>query len=83
MINNLVIKVDGNLEQLDNSILVYNSQKKVWEVQRKEAFLTEINRKIKELDSKIDKFNKENCEKITKINNNVSKIAKIMKKEIK
>lgn len=83
MINNLVIKVDGNLEQLDNSILVYNSQKKVWEAQRKEAFLTEINRKIKELDSKIDKINKENCEKITKINNNVSKIAKIMKKEIK
>lgn len=83
MINNLVIKVDGNLEQLDNSILVYNSQKKVWEVQRKEAFLTEINRKIKVLEENFNKKLQESNNKITKNQENIGKIANLMKKGIK
>ena len=83
MINNLVIKVDGNLEQLDNSILVYNSKKKVWEVQRKEAFLTEINHKIKVLEENFNKKLQKSDNKITKNQENIGKIANLMKKGIK
>lgn len=83
MMNNLVIKVNGELNPKNDDILVYNSSKGVWEVQTKQVFLNDINKKVKDLNKKIDDLKKENDEKFTKINNNISKMAKIMKKEIK
>ena len=83
MINNLVIKVEGELNPKHNDILIYNSTKEVWEVQSKIVFLNEINHKIKVLEENFNKKLQESDNKITKNQENIGKIANLMKKGIK
>ena len=83
MINNVVIKVDGELKPKKDDILVFNSEKNIWEIQSKVYFLNDVNKKIKELNAKIEKVDKDNLERTNQNQDKISRLAKILKKGIK
>lgn len=83
MMNNLVIKVDGEFKPKDNDILVFNSKKNAWEIQTKEVLFNDINKKIKELKTKIEEVEKLSLERANQNQDKIIRIARILKKEIK
>ena len=83
MINNVVIKVDGEFKPKDNDILVFNSKKNAWEIQTKEVLFNDINKKIKELKAKIEEVEKLSLERANQNQDKIIRIARILKKEIK
>jgi HD superfamily phosphodiesterase len=75
---NLVIKVDEDFNPEHDNIIIYNSEKGVWELVTKDFFFKEVK---KEFQKQFEE-NKAVAEKIEKLNNKISKLAEILKGEL-
>lgn len=75
---NLVVKVDEDFNPEHDNIIVYNSDKGVWELVTKDFFFKEVK---KEFEKQFEE-NKAVAKKIEELNNKISKLAGIIKEEI-
>ena len=74
----LIIDVAEDFNPKTDNILVFNGNRKYWELQAKDTFLKQARKEIEEAKTQISILSK----RLDEANKNVAKMAEVLKKEI-